>query len=829
MKISTLLAAACLLACTLQAQVQSPSRFLPHTLGDQFTPHHMLVEYMTHVAEESPLVELTQYGRTNKDRPLLLAYIGSSENLARLDDIRRNNLRRTGILAGETDPELDDILVIWLSFGVHGNEAAGPESAMNALYELLNHPDRDQWLERMVICYDPTINPDGYDRYTHWYRNVSNTVPNVDPDSREHREPWPGGRVNHYLFDLNRDWAWQTQVESRQRMARYNEWLPQVHVDVHEQGYNSPYYFAPAAPPYHQYITDWQAEFQVTIGQNHARYFDKNGWLFFTKERFDLLYPSYGDTYPTYHGAIGMTYEQGGIGAGRAVLLENGDTLTLHDRIAHHTTTVLSTIEISARNADRLIQEFTDYWQSGQQNPPGEYTTFIIAGDNPAGRLRAFCSLLDRNGIRYGRAGQSATLQAFNYQNGTTGEITVAENDLIVSAYQPKAILTQILLEPETYVEDSITYDITAWALPYAYGLEAYASSQRLMPGAEVTFTAPPPATAGNAYAYLLPWNDLSDARFLAQALRNGFKVRYATKDFRVDDVDYAPGTLVITRADNRKRDAFDTPLQALAREHKQPLTATQTGFMQSGPDFGSRAYQLIEQPRVLLLGDEGVRTNSFGQAWYYFEQDVNLPITIRAATDLDRIDLSAFNTLIMVDGRYRLDEATREKLNSWIGDGGHLIAVGSANNSLAGQEGFSLERASPADNDSSTPEYPDYAGQERRYISNLIPGAIFKVTMDATHPLAYSIGDTYFSLKTSGTAYAKMDRGWNVGYLPEKLMVAGFAGKDARAAQRNSTVFGVQRKGQGAVTYLVDNPLYRSFWENGKFLFSNAVFFVGS
>ena len=817
------------MTCTLQAQVQSPSDFLPHNLGDQFTPHHLLVEYMQHVADKSPLVELTEYGRTNKDRPLLLAYIGSTENLARLDDIRRNNLRRTGVLPGDTDPALNDILVIWLSFGVHGNEAAGPESAMNALYELLNHPDRDEWLERTVICYDPTINPDGYDRYTHWYRNVSNIVPNVDPDAREHREPWPGGRVNHYLFDLNRDWAWQTQVESRQRMNRYNEWLPQVHVDVHEQGYNSPYYFAPAAPPYHEYITDWQAEFQVTIGQNHAHYFDQNGWLFFTKERFDLLYPSYGDTYPTYNGAIGMTYEQGGIGAGRAILLENGDTLTLHDRIAHHTTTVLSTIEISAQNADRLIEEFTDYWQSSQQEPPGAFTTFVISGDNPKGRLRSFCNLLDRNGIRYGRAGKSANMQAYNYQTGKTERIAVAENDLVISAYQPKAVLTQILLEPETYVEDSITYDITAWSLPYAYGLQAYASSERLLPAEDMAFTAPAPAVAQEAYAYLLPWDDLSDARFLAQALRQGFKVRYATQAFRVDDVDYAPGTLVITRADNRKREAFDDPLQDLARAHEQPLVATQTGFMQAGPDFGSGAYQLIEQPRVLLLGDEGVRTNSFGQAWYYFEQDINLPITIRAATDLDRIHLSAFNTLIMVDGRYRMDEGTRNKLNTWLSEGGHLIAVGSANGSLAGQEGFSLQRAANGNNGDDEPAYPAYDEQERRYISNLIPGAIFKVTMDGSHPLAYGIGDTYFSLKTSGTAYAKMERGWNVGYLPEELMVAGFAGKNARAAQRNSTVFGVQRKGRGAVTYLVDNPLYRSFWENGKFLFSNAVFFVGN
>ena len=829
MKKLFLLATAIFFSLTSQAQLQSPSEFLPHELGAQFTPHHMLVQYMEHVAQQSPLVELTEYGRTNKDRPLLLAYIGSTENLDRLDAIRENNLKRTGLLDGATDPALNDILVIWLSFGVHGNEAAGPESAMNAIYELLTHPDRDTWLANTVICYDPTINPDGYDRYTHWYRNVSNTIPDPKPSAREHDEPWPGGRVNHYLFDLNRDWAWQTQVESRQRMARFNQWLPQVHVDVHEQGYNSPYYFAPAAPPFHAYITDWQAEFQETIGKNHARYFDENGWLFFTKERFDLLYPSYGDTYPTYNGAIGMTYEQGGIGAGRAVIMDNGDTLTLYDRIAHHTTTVLSTIEISSQHADKLIEEFTEYWSKAQSDPPGNFKTFVLPATNSAGRLASFTKLLDRNGIEYGRAGSRTTLTTYDYQSGATKRLDVQPKDLVISAYQPKAVLTQILLEPETFVEDSITYDITAWSLPYAYGLEAYASTQRLDPQQPFEpATVSVPSTL-DAYAYLLAWDDLSDARFLAEAIQRGFQVRYAAEPFRVDNKDYDRGTLVITRADNRKRDPFDEPLQALARKHNQNLVATQTGYVQSGSDFGSGNYRLIEAPKALLLSGESTRSNSFGQAWYYFEQDIGLDVTVRDADQLSRIDLDEYNTLILVDGRYRWSESVRDQVGDWISGGGHVIAVGSAAGNLAGQDGFSLQRAESISTGEEPNNESDYAGQERRYISNLIPGAIFKVHMDGTHPLAYGMGDHYFTLKTSGTAYAKIQNGWNVGTLGEDLMISGFAGQSAREAQKNTAVFAVQSRGRGAITYMVDNPLYRSFWEQGKFLFSNALFFVGN
>lgn len=812
------------------AQLQSPSDFLPHTLGDQFTPHHLLVAYMQHVAKQSPYVELIEYGRTNQDRPLLLAFIGTGENLNRLEAIRENNLKRTGIIPGETDPELNDILVLWLSFGVHGNEAAGPESAMNALYQLLTHPERDTWLSNTVICYDPTLNPDGYDRYTHWYRNVGNAEPDVDPKSREHQEPWPGGRVNHYLFDLNRDWAWQTQVESQQRMVHYNRWIPQVHVDVHEQGYNSPYYFAPAARPYHAYITDWQAEFQVAIGKNHAKYFDRNGWLYFTKERFDLLYPSYGDTYPVYNGAIGMTYEQGGIGAGRAILLENGDTLTLHDRIAHHTTTILSTIEICSQRADQLIEAFTNYWRVHREQPPGTYKTFVISRDqNSPGRLRAFCRILDRNGIQYGRAGQSATLMAFNYQTGESESLNVREDDLVISAHQPRAVLTQVLLEPKTYLEDSTTYDITAWSLPYAYGLEAWASETRLDPQTPYTISEDDSvALVAGAYAYALPWDDLSDARFLAQALQKGIKVRYAQEAFSVDGHDFPMGTLVITQADNRKRRGFEAELTQLVQANGQSLHSLTTGFTESGPDLGSGSYRFVERPNALLLGGEGVGTNSFGQVWHYFEQDIGLPLTVSDAADLGRINLLDYNTLILVDGRYSFTEDILSSINDWVRNGGHLMVIGSANRSLLGRNGFVLQRPEPSEEVRDT-DTVRYSGLRREYMSNLIPGAIFRVNMDATHPLAYGIGDRYFSLKTEATAYLPAAEAWNVGQISSSSPVAGFAGERARAAQQGSAVFIVQDKGGGTITYLVDNPLFRSFWNHGKFLFSNALFLVNN
>jgi len=297
--------------CTiLSAQdLQSPSEFLGYEIGTEFTRHADVVSYFKQVAEQSDWVTYQEYGKTNERRPLTYAVISTPENLANLENIRTNHLKNAGLESGTAS---SDKAIVWLSYNVHGNEASSTEASMLTIYDLIT--TKKDWLKNTVVIIDPCVNPDGRDRYVNWYNQVKASPYNTNPEAIEHNEPWPGGRPNHYLFDLNRDWAWATQVETRQRLKVYNMWMPQIHVDFHEQGINQPYYFAPAAEPFHDIITPFQRDFQTQIGANHAKYFDKNGWLFFTRERFDLLYPSYGDTYPTYTGAIGMTYEQAGNG-----------------------------------------------------------------------------------------------------------------------------------------------------------------------------------------------------------------------------------------------------------------------------------------------------------------------------------------------------------------------------------------------------------------------------------------------------------------------------------------------------------------------------------
>ncbi|MFY7919902.1 MAG: M14 family metallopeptidase, partial [Chryseotalea sp.] len=412
------------------------------------TRHHEMVDYFNYVDAQLSNVQVYEYGKTYEDRPLLYTIIASEENFKKLEEIRKDNLIRAGVLQGT--PSSSKVAIVWMSYNVHGNEASAMEAAITTLYELCTSAKAKEWLKNTVVIIDPCINPDGRDRYANFNNAFSNTTPNTNGEAAEHREPWPGGRPNHYWFDLNRDWAWLQQKESAARIPVYNQWLPHVHVDFHEQGYNSPYYFAPAAEPYHQVISKWQREFQHTIGKNNAKYFDSNGWLYFTKEVFDLYYPSYGDTYPTYSGAIGMTYEQAGSGyAGLSIQTEEGDPLTLEQRIKHHHTTGLSTVEITSQHANRVVDEFEKYHKENINNPFGTYKTYVIKGNNNPDKLNRLAKWLQHHDIQFGLAGNNKPAKGFNYQNQSVGNVTIESNDIVINTYQPKSRFITTVFEPQ--------------------------------------------------------------------------------------------------------------------------------------------------------------------------------------------------------------------------------------------------------------------------------------------------------------------------------------------------------------------------------------------
>ena len=455
-----------LLLLTANSQTSfSPENVLGYKIGAQFTRHEKVVNYFDKLQSAFPKqVRINPYGQTNEKRDLFFAIIASEENFKRIEEIRLNHLKNS------TE---ENVAIVWLSYNVHGNESSGTEAAMQTAYELLTQ--QKELLKNTIVIIDPCLNPDGRERYVNFYNQYGSTPVNSNRISADHNEPWPGGRANHYLFDLNRDWAWLTQIESKQRIKAYNLWLPHVHVDFHEQAINEPYYFPPAAEPYHEVITKWQREFQKEIGKNHAKYFDKAGWLYFSKEIFDLLYPSYGDTYPTYNGAIGMTYEQGGSGrAGLSVLTNTGDTLTLYDRVEHHVTTGISTVEVSSDKYRKLIEEYQQFATKKKFT----YQSYLLDGNAP--NLGDLLKLMDQHEISYSHAIPNISIKGFDYFTSKEGNYKTKEGDVIISTNQIKGTFINVLFEPKTELSDSLTYDLTAWSLPYAYGISTVASSTLL-------------------------------------------------------------------------------------------------------------------------------------------------------------------------------------------------------------------------------------------------------------------------------------------------------------------------------------------------------------
>ena len=576
-----------------------------------------------------------------------------------------------------------------------------------------------------------------------------------------------------------------------------------MHVDFHEQGVNSPYYFAPAAEPYHKIITPWQRECQGHIGANNAKYFDQRGALYFTREVFDLLYPSYGDTWPMFQGAIGMTYEQGGSGrAGRAIETALGDTLTLTYRIQNHTESGLSTIESAGMHADRMLKEFSAFHRRNLQEPWGDHEGYVVPASNDPAKIHWLTSLLDANGIAYGRATTSSTGTGLDYADLTSKKVSIREGDLVIDARQAQSSLLQVLMDPNPELSDSLTYDITTWALPYAYVLHYH--------------------------------TDLGTP-VLADLLQAGVTARVVKRPIEVHGTTFPRGAVVITRRNNEALwpDMAARLADLTANVPGMTVARLESGMVTSGPDLGAYDVAPIDAPRVaVVMGDE-VSSLSFGEVWFTFEEVWNYPMT--AVRGLDWMDWDAYDVVVLPRGWYDVDEDQKDAISAWIREGGRLVALGAACNMGIESWGLSrysddedkAERRDERDAHAKEDRYAPYAMSARNGIRSDIPGAVYEVALDETHPLAYGYGDRYWSIKTSGRRYAHLEGGHNVGILSGDVEpISGFAGTRANEQLRESLSFGVHDMGRGHVIYLADNVLFRAFWKDGHKFFANAIFF---
>ncbi len=816
--------------------IKTPGEFLGYEPGTQFTFHHRAVEYFRYIAEVSALAEYREYGKTYEGRPLGVCIVSSEENLAHLEEYRKNNLIKTGLLEGEFTGK--QVPFIWLAYNVHGNESAGMETAMKTLYTLVtqSYPGSDEWLRTCIIIIDPCQNPDGRDLFANRYRNSQALIQNPDGKSWEHNQGWPGARSNHYFFDLNRDWTWQTQTESTQRLALYNQFMPQVHADFHEMGAESTFFFPPGAEPWHEVITPWQHEFHKLMGKGNAQLFDEKSRLYFTKENYDLFCPSFGDTWPLFNGAAGFTYEQGGGGySGLSLKLETGDTLTLKKRIDGHFTATMATLRVACENRTRLLEEFNRFFSDNMNKPSFRYKSIIIKGSNDKNSLEDLFSLLTKNQIRYSYAGNTGKkYKGFDYLANAEGEVTIEKGDFLISAFQPQSRFMQVLFETDSKASDSLSYDLTAWALPYAYNIKAYAVEDQIkgLPDKILTEVVANLSDTGKPYGYIVDYNGFNTLKFISALTRKNIRARYSLKPFTSVGKNFNRGSFMIARGDNAfAGNKIDAVVTELANKYQVVLYKAETGMVEKGKDFGSEYSPVVKKSNVAILCGDGISAGPAGELWYMFERELDYPVSLINVSNRD-LDFSGYDVLLLASGNY---SKIRDTIVDFAKKGGRVVAFENAIQLFATDKSTSLSKAIETRTEelkasekkikSDDPSLLKKFGDEDRHLlSERSAGSIYKVVVDTTNPYGFGLGREWFVMKRT-QAYPFLPRGSNIGYITDNKPVAGFAGYKYQKLIKNTLVIGSEKTGNGEVIYITEDPYFRAFWKSGRALVWNTVF----
>ncbi len=818
----------CSLAAAAQA-VPGPEEYLGYQIGARFTPHHRILDYFEELDRRSDLMTMRQIGETYEYRPLVLATITSAKNHARIEQIRTN----ARAIANGAEANFDMPAVVWLGFGVHGNESSSAETAMMVAHTLLNDAASRAMLDNLVILIDPLQNPDGRERYISWFQRTSGSTPNPNPQSFEHQEPWPGGRYNHYMIDMNRDWAWQSQKETQARVAAFKEMPPQVLVDFHEMSSASSYFFPPDAKPINANLPTEIEQWLERFGRANAAEFSKRNWQFFVGERFDLFYPGYGDSWPSLNGTIGMTYEVAGGGrGGAAIKREDESILRLSDRAERHYTTAMATVRTASENREQLLR-YTH--RAARVQIENGRNTYLIAPGSP--NFTPLVQLLAKQGIRVDMLSAPATIRASRIDRDVTESRTFPAGTAVVTTRQPLGGLVNTLLEKapsfspgfveaqraraEADEEDEF-YDITAWSLPLAMNVEAWSTTAPVA-GTTAFSTAAPAAFRPAAYGYLVDGNDPNVYRFAGRLLAEEVKFNVVDSAIPVGERTYPRGSLLILKGNNEPN--IDGRLHAFAREAGVRVVPLESGWM-GGTGFGSEKIRFVRDPKIGLVGGPGSDPTSFGMLWHTLDIDTPIPHSTLTTESLRNLDLNEFRVLVFPDGSYaeRLTKRGIDKLKQWVTDGGTLVAVKGAHAFLRDKdvEMSKLKLWEPAKKDDKAP-----AG-EQRYNDFRVPGSAFRTTMNERSYLTFGVPRPPAVLVEGTSAFLplahRVDNILTVDAADP--LISGVAWPESLERIKGSVYVTSEKFGRGQIVTFADDPNYRLFWRATLPVFLNAVLY---
>lgn len=824
------------------ASIPSPAEFLGYELGEEYTFHHQVMAYFEKLAELSDKITFHEYARTYENRSVNYAVITSEENQTNLDEIRSKNLKIAN------DPESvrigDDPVIVWMSYNVHGNEPSSSEAAMQTAYRLVAGTDSEteNMLQNSVVIIDPMLNPDGRDRYVYWYKSSRANVLNTNYEDLEHDEIWPGGRTNHYWFDLNRDWVWLIHPESEGRIKVYQEWMPQVHIDFHEQGFNNNYFTMPGTTPRNHELPEAYETWADVFGRGAIKDFDKAQVNFETRERFDFFYPGYGSSYPSIMGGIGMLAEQGGHSmGGRAVETNDGYVLTLRQRVFDHYKNGVSIVRTSVENREALLEYFKT--ARSQSAHKGNTKAYILP-NNSKDYTYDVINLMLKQGVDVEQATEDFTVRnAYNYWDGLSSSRRFNEGDFIIKTDQPAHLFINTLMRRQLEIKDSVMYDMSTWSVPLAYNLDAaWTTSSVGVSTSKVMdeLIHPKGVERGDAtYAYVVNWEQRNTPKALAKLWKHGYKVRSAEKGFTKDGVSYSRGSLVVLLGRNKHKESdIHNDMKTIAEYADVEIRGFNTGRMDEGSDLGSPSMRPIDEPKVGLMMDSGFSSYTAGQIWFLFDQWTEFGISRIRSDRVGNLRWNEYDVIIMPSGfglNRSFNESAREGLKTWIRNGGTLVATeGSATWLTKDQSGitpaelFDEDKEEDKDKEVDPAAYTRYADRSDSSGLRRIPGSGFKGIIDNTHPLAFGMKDKLYSLKFSTNALMPNTAFSTVGYYAkENALASGYASNENKKNAEGMTFAAVHRMGRGNVVFLLDNTQYRMFWIGPARLMQNAVMLV--
>jgi hypothetical protein len=817
---------------TYDPNIPTPESVIGHEVGEWHVTHDKMVAYMRTVAEASDRITIEEHARTYEDRPVVLLTVTSPGNQENIERIQANQRALADpVRSGELDISQMPV-VVYLGYSIHGNEPSGSNASLVMVYRLAAAQSKEiaAMLENAVILIDPSLNPDGMNRFSTWANMHKSHTTVTDPNSREFNEVWPGGRTNHYWFDLNRDWLPVQHPSSRGRVHKFQEWHPNILSDFHEMGTNETYFFQPGVPERtHPLTPGMNQNLTMAVAEYHADALDELQHLYYTRERFDDFYYGKGSTYPDIQGTIGILFEQAS-SRGHAQKSIHG-VKKFPDTILNQVTTGFSTLRGALELREELHRYKRDFYQESVQEARSSSIRAYVFGDEyDRGKTWHLLDMLYPHNIDIYELGNDIEIEGLSFRSGQA---------YIIPTNQPQAKLIEAMFERRTTFEDSLFYDVSAWTLPYAFNIPfAELTSRQFnqdLPGSRVESPEMPQGEligGRSSYAYLFEWDEYYAPRALYRLQKEGIRTLTAASPFSTMTTaglhEFGYGTILVSLGiQDVEQDVVHGIIDEIVENDAVNVHSVQTGLSQEGIDLGSPSFEMLEKPEIAVIGGRGTSASEAGEIWHLFDRRMQVPVTILEKNRIPNADLTRYNVIVMGSGNYSdLSDSTTEKIKDWVHDGGTLIAMRNAIRWTRDNGLSEIEYISGENSETEPKRYADLSGLRG---AQLIGGSIFNAKLDITHPLGYGFRNeditvfrnTNTFLEKPGNPFATP-----VYYDQDTPLASGYISKENLELIGGSASVIVNRHGSGRIITMADNPNFRAFWFGTNKLFLNAVFF---